>query len=73
MIGGKVECGPNAVFTFNGALSDFPKSRAYIFGEWLPQSGYRLDQNPHFEIMNEDYSKDLSNVEEDIWIPISKL
>ena len=64
--------GTYAVFNFKGALSDFPKSRAFIFGEWLPNSGYRLAQNPHFEIMNEDYSKDLSNVEEDIWIPIIK-
>lgn len=62
--------GTYAVFDFKGAVADFPKVKAYIFREWLPKSGYQLDQKVHFELLNEDYSKDLQNVEEEIWIPI---
>ena len=67
-----ISSGTYAVFSFKGAVSDFPKSRAYIFKEWLPNSGYRLDHKAHFEILSEDYSKDLQNIEEDIWIPVKK-
>lgn len=65
--------GTYAVFSFKGAVSDFPKSRAYIFQEWLPNSEYQLDQKAHFEILSEDYSKDLQHIEEEIWIPIKKI
>jgi AraC family transcriptional regulator len=65
--------GTYAVFSFKGAVSEFPKSRAYIFEEWLPNSGYQLDHKAHFEILSEDYSKDLQHIEEDIWIPVKKI
>lgn len=68
-----ISAGTYAVFDFKGSAAEFPKSRAYIFQEWLPNSGYRLDQNLHFEILSEDYSKDLQNIEEEIWIPIKKI
>lgn len=65
--------GTYAVFSFKGAVSEFPRSRAYIFEEWLPNSGYQLDHKVHFEILSEDYSKDLQHIEEDIWIPVKKI
>lgn len=65
-----IASGTYVVFSFKGAMSDFPESRRYIFQEWLPQSGYQLDQKAHFEILSEDYSKDLQNIKEEIWIPI---
>ena len=65
-----ISSGTYAVFSFKGNVSEFPKTRAYIFREWLPNSEYQLDQKAHFEILNEAYSQDLQNVEEDIWIPI---
>lgn len=68
-----IKSGTYAVFSFKGSVSEFPKQRAYIFQEWLPKSGYQLDQKAHFEILSEDYSKDLQNIEEDIWIPIKKV
>lgn len=68
-----IASGIYAVFDFKGTVSDIPKSRAYIFGEWLPQSGYQLDQRAHFEIMAEDYSKQLPQIEEELWIPIVKV
>lgn len=65
-----IASGSYAVFDFKGTVSEFPKRRAYIFQEWLPNSGYQLDLKAHFEILSEDYSKDLQNIEEEIWIPI---
>lgn len=62
--------GPYAVFDFKGAIQDFPKSRQYIFNEWLPNSGYNLDPRPHFEILSENYSRDLQNIEEEVWVPV---
>lgn len=68
-----ISSGTYAVFSFKGSMSEFPKRRAYIFQEWLPNSGFRLDYKAHFEILSEDYSKDLNNIEEDIWIPVKNL
>lgn len=67
-----IKSGTYVVFSFKGPISNFPQARTYIFQEWLPKSGYALDQKAHFEILNEDYSKDFHNIEEEIWIPIIK-
>lgn len=59
-----------AVFIHRGLPSDFPKTARYIFGEWLPASGYRPDHRPHFEILPADYRPDDPLAEEEVWIPI---
>lgn len=59
-----------AVFTYKGPSSEVAKLYQYIFIEWLPGSGYKLDQRPHFAIMGEKYSNIRSDSEEDICIPI---
>ncbi len=58
-----------AVFHYKGASND-PSIFQYIFGEWLPQSGYLLDDRPHFEVLGEKYRNNDPDSEEDIWIPI---
>ena len=68
-----IQAGMYVVFSFKGSVSEFPKSRVYIFQEWLPNSGYQLESKAHFEILSEDYSKDLQNIEEEIWIPVKKI
>ena len=42
----------------------------YIFSEWLPKSGYLLDNRPHFEILGEKYRQGSPDSEEEIWIPV---
>lgn len=42
----------------------------YIFGTWLPASGYVLDDRPHFEVLGPGYRPDDPEAEEDIFIPI---
>jgi AraC family transcriptional regulator len=58
------------VFLHKGAASAGPKTFQYIFGTWLPNSEYTLDNRPHFEILGEKYKNEDPTSEEEIWIPI---
>ncbi len=44
----------------------------FIFQEWLPKSGYTLDNLPHFEILGEKYKQGSPDSEEEIWIPVKQ-
>lgn len=61
--------GKYAVFDYKGSSQD-TRIFEYIFTEWLPASGYELDQRPHFEILGEKYKNNDPSSEEEIWIPI---
>ena len=58
-----------AVFHYQGSSTETAIFN-YIFTEWLPASGYELDDHPHFEVLGEKYKNADSTSEEDIWIPI---
>jgi AraC family transcriptional regulator len=58
-----------AVFNYVGNSTDH-SIFAYILKEWLPHSGYQLDERPHFEVLGSNYINNDSNSEEEIWIPI---
>lgn len=59
-----------AVFLYQGDPRAGAGVFQYIFGTWLPASGYVLDYRPHFELLGENYRNDDSASEEEIWIPI---
>src|SRR5665811_480124 len=59
-----------AVFIHKGAASTGPKTFKYIFGTWLPDSDYILDNRPHFEILGQKYIHEDPDSEEEIWIPV---
>ena len=61
--------GTYAVFHYKGLSTDNSIFQ-YIFGSWLPNSGYLLDDRPHFEVLGEKYKNNDPNSEEEIWIPI---
>ncbi|MCX2743268.1 GyrI-like domain-containing protein [Mangrovivirga sp. M17] len=61
--------GKYAVFNYKGPAGD-PKVFQYIFAEWLPKSGFMLDDRPHFEVLGNNYSNTSPESEEEIWIPI---
>jgi AraC family transcriptional regulator len=42
----------------------------YIFGTWLPNSDYLLDDRPHFEVLGDKYKNSDPTSEEEIWIPV---
>lgn len=58
-----------AVFHYKGSSSD-PSIFQYIFGTWLPASGYVLDDRPHFEVLGAKYKNNDPESEEEIWIPV---
>lgn len=59
-----------AVFLHKGPASRGEVTFEYIFNSWLPQSGYRVDNRPHFEILGEKYKSEDPASEEEIWIPV---
>jgi len=58
-----------AVFHYQGSSSD-TRVFQHIFGTWLPNSDYELDNRPHFEVLGDKYRNADPNSEEDIWIPV---
>lgn len=64
-----LKCGLYAVFHYQGLSTD-NTIFIYIFSTWLPNSNYKLDDRPHFEILGNKYRNGDPNSEEDIYIPI---
>jgi AraC family transcriptional regulator len=58
-----------AVFHYKGSSMDNSIFQ-YIFGTWIPNSNYLLDDRPHFEVLGEKYKNADPNSEEELWIPI---
>lgn len=65
-----LEGGMYAVFDYKGDTKNAANTFQYIFGVWLPQSPYELDDRLHFEVLGEKYKNGDPNSEEEIWIPI---
>ncbi|MBM3431679.1 MAG: GyrI-like domain-containing protein [Bacteroidetes bacterium] len=59
-----------AVFTYKGTSSGASDFFRYIYGEWVPNSNYILDDRAHFEVLGEKYKNNDPSSEEEIWIPI---
>lgn len=67
----EIPAGQWAVFLYKGTTSDFGIFLQYVFGQWLPASGYALDDRPHYEYMAEGYlGPNHPDAEEEVWIPI---
>lgn len=62
--------GRYAVFTFQGTSVEFGAAVQQILMHWLPESGYELDNRPHFEWLGDRYKRNDPRSEEEIWIPI---
>lgn len=66
-----IQNGLYAVFHYAGAANSAPSVYEYIFTKWIPDSDYKLDNRPHFDLLGEKYKNNDINSEEDIWIPIT--
>lgn len=62
--------GKYAVFQYKGNPANGAEVFGYILTEWLPQSGYVLDNRPHFELLGEKYKNGSNDSEEAIYIPV---
>lgn len=58
-----------AVFDYKGLNTDSSIFQ-YIYGTWLQNSDYTLDELPHFEVLGAKYKNNDPDSEEEIWIPI---
>lgn len=67
-----IPSGLYAVFPYKGPSSAAGPTYRHIYMEWLPGSGYFLDERPHFEIMGEKYRHESPDSEEEIWIPVKE-
>jgi len=61
-----------AVFHFIGKGREAQETYQYIYGSWIPNSDYELDDRPHFALMGDKYKNEDPNSEEELWIPIKK-
>ncbi|MCX2720010.1 GyrI-like domain-containing protein [Lentiprolixibacter aurantiacus] len=68
----EIQAGLYAVFHYKGKSSEAHKAYQYIFEEWMPASGYEVDNRPHFAVMGEKYRNDHPDSEEELWVPIKK-
>jgi AraC family transcriptional regulator len=62
--------GNYAVFNHIGTAKKSFDLIQYIYGTWLPESEYKPDSRPHFQIMKENYKPDDVNAQETIWVPV---
>ncbi|MCB9235556.1 MAG: AraC family transcriptional regulator [Bacteroidia bacterium] len=61
-----------AVFPYQGPASGGPQIFGYIYGSWMPASGYVSDHRPQFEVLGAGYKGEAPDSEEEIWIPVRK-
>jgi len=59
-----------AVFIYKGAANEGAKAYQYIYADWLPKSGFVLDNRPHFALMGEKYKGNAPDSEEELWVPV---
>lgn len=65
-----LKSGQYAVFIHKGDPSEFYKTTRYIYGVWLPNSAFELDDRPHFEVLGNKYKNNDPASEEEVWIPV---
>ena len=61
-----------AVFPYKGKPSEAMETFKYIYGEWLPNSEYEMDNRPYFALMGDKYKGEHPDSEEEFWVPIKK-
>ena len=62
--------GQYAVFHYKGKPSEAEETFKFIYGNWLPNSDYKMDDRPYFALMGEKYKGEDPESEEEFWIPI---
>ncbi len=73
MLSQTIPGGNYIVFTHKGKTSDLFKIYEYIWGTWLPNSGYNVEIGYDFELYDERFTGPMNKESEiDIYIPIKK-
>ncbi len=61
-----------AVFTHEGSLAHILDTVGYIFGSWLPESGYETTGTPDFELYDGRFDPQKDCGEFEYWIPVTR-
>ncbi len=61
-----------AVFLYKGPASAASQTYRSIFGAWLPNSDFLLDNRPHLAVMGAKYKNEDPGSEEELWIPVKQ-
>ena len=61
-----------AVFTHVGSLAHIHETVGYVYGEWLPSSGYELAGTPDFELYDERFDPVKDDGELEYWVPVKQ-
>lgn len=65
-----VSAGDYLVFPYVGLAKDTPPVFQYIYGSWIPQSKFDLDDRPHLAVMPPGYDPNDPEAKEEFWVPI---
>ena len=71
----KVPAKQYAVFTHKGAVNEIGRTYDYIYGTWLPESGYEADGCHDFEYYDERFNSQNPmdpQSEVDVYVPVKK-
>ena len=68
-----IQGGTHAVLTFKGPYADLETVYRWFYGEWLPESGYQVEDKPPFEeYLNDPKSVAPNELLTAIYVPIQK-
>lgn len=67
-----IPAGEYAVFAYRGTAAGFGAAARYVYADWLPGSGWRLDDRPGFEVLPPGYRPDDPEAEEQVWVPVRR-
>ena len=67
----KIEKQKYAIFTHRGGIKNLDHTNQYIWGTWLPQSGYELAPASDIEVYPGDFQPPHNDVPIEIWVPLS--
>lgn len=65
-----IPAGKHAVFTHKGSIAHAHETFGYIYGEWLPKSGYRMRGEYDFEFYDHRFKGMAEDSELDIYLPV---
>lgn len=61
-----------AIFIHRGGLKDLAITNQYIWGIWLPQSGYEIAHASDLEVYPGDFKPDRTDIPIEIWVPLER-
>jgi AraC family transcriptional regulator len=70
MVSHTIKGGHYVTFTQMGSGVSLSDNFKDIYENWLPTSGYTVDDRTHFQVMGEKYKRNDPLSEEEVWIPI---